>query len=282
MAIVDGVAVEYVLRPAGPRLAVIFHGGHLRADLDIGQEAFVGAGCSVLQLSRPGYGRTPLSAGPDDASFADRIASLCALLGYDEVLAVGVSAGGRAAMTFAARHPHTVTAIVLESSTSSLPWPGPATRAVATIAFRPHVERATWAITRLAFGLFPEFMLRLMLSSLSTLPGRTAYDALQPDERSHLVVLLSGMRSGRGFFNDLRGSLDVTSSLAQPTLIVASRHDGAVRQDHPRALAATIADARLVMTDAVSHFLWVGPHADQERDAVGAFLEEFPGRSVNL
>lgn len=64
--VVDGARVEYLLRPGGSRLAVVFHGGHMRAELEIGHETFIEAGWSVLQASRPGYGQTPLSAGPDN------------------------------------------------------------------------------------------------------------------------------------------------------------------------------------------------------------------------
>ncbi|MBP2412565.1 pimeloyl-ACP methyl ester carboxylesterase [Arthrobacter stackebrandtii] len=269
---IDGESVEYLLRPGGRRLAVLFHGGHMRAELDIGQNVFLDAGCSILQPSRPGYGRTPLEAGPDPAAFSDRIALLCKTLGYDDVVAVGVSAGGRTAMTFAERHPHLVTGLILESSTSFLPWPGRFTRIVARVAFRPRIERVTWALTRYAFAALPGAMLRVMLSSLSTLPARTAYARLQVEDRAKLAGLLSRMRSGSGFSNDLREPVGTIPSPAQPTLIVASRNDAAVGPEHPQALAAQLRNSTLVMTDSVSHFLWIGPHADDEERAVARFL----------
>jgi hypothetical protein len=40
---------------------VIFHGGHVRAGLALGEEVFAEAGYTLLVPSRPGYGRTPLS-----------------------------------------------------------------------------------------------------------------------------------------------------------------------------------------------------------------------------
>ena len=274
--VIDGAEIEYLLRTSGPRLAVLFHGGHLRADLAIGQESFSDAGWSLLHPSRPGYGGTPLKAGPDDAAFVDRIALLCAQLGYQDVVSIGISAGGRTAMTFAARHPDIVSGLVLEGSVSFLPWPARWTRTGATVLFRPTVERVTWGVTRLFFGLFPDIMLWGMLTTLSTLPAHTALRALSEADRAQLVALFTRMRSGRGFLNDLREPIDVTKSIHQPTLIVASRHDGAVGQEHPLALVDQIVDATLVMTDSVSHLLWIGPHAEQERDAVAAFLATLP------
>ena len=270
--LIDGANVEYLLRPGGRRLAVLFHGGHMRADLEIGHEAFIDAGYSVLQPSRPGYGGTPLAAGSDNAAFTDRVARLAEHLGYQDIVAVGVSAGGRTAMTFAARHPRLVTALILESSTSFLPWPDRLTRAIASVVFRPHLERATWATTRLAFGLFPGFMLRRMLSSLSTIPAATAYQQFDVADRARLVHLLSRMRSGRGFLNDLREPDDVAQLVKQPTLVVASRNDAAVGAEYAQSLARSIEHATLVVTDSLSHFLWIGPHSEQERHAVTSFL----------
>ena len=273
---IDGENVEYLLHPSGSRLAVLFHGGHMRAEIEIGQEAFVEAGCSVLQPSRPGYGGTPLSAGPDSASFADRIAELCEHLGYREVIAVGVSAGGRTAMTFAARHTQLVQGLILESSTSFLPWPDRFTRIAAEVAFRPHIERATWAMTRFLFNRFPAFTLRRMMSSLSSIPGATVYRRLDEPEKAKLVDVLSRMRSGAGFLNDLREPDDIAGMIRQPTLVVASRNDAAVSSDHARSIVRRIEGAELVMTDSLSHFLWIGPHADEERRAVTSFLTRLP------
>lgn len=273
---IDGEEIEYLLHQGGGRLAVLFHGGHLRADLEIGHETFLAAGCSVLHPSRPGYGGTPLSAGPDSARFADRIATLCEQLGYREVVAVGVSAGGRTATTFAVRHPYLVTGLVLESATSFLPWPAPSTSVVAKFAFRSGVERVTWAMTRFLFRRFPAFTFRRMLSSLSTMRPGVAYERLNAAERETLIDLLARMRSGRGFINDLRTTEDVTRDVTQPTLVVASRNDGAVPLRHAYTLVDSIPNADLVVTDAVSHFLWIGPHAEEERHAVMSFLEHLP------
>lgn len=247
-------------------------GGHMRAQLEIGHETFLEAGWSVLQPARPGYGRTPLSAGPDNAAFADRIASLCERPGYRDVAAVGVAAGGRTAMTFAARHPGLVHGLILESSTSFLPWPDPFTRAIARIAFRPHLERGTWAITRLLFSRWPAFTLKGMLSSLSTIPASIAYQRFDETERTKLIGLLSRMRSGQGFANDLCMSADVTQDVRQPTLVVASRFDAVVSREHAQSLVSRIKGAELVLTNSLSHLIWIGPHADEEQQAVTSFL----------
>lgn len=97
--------VEYRLEGDGLRTVVVFHGGHMRAGLALGEEVYAGAGCTVLAPSRPGYGRTPLTTGTTAAGFADATAQLCKVLGIDRLAAVvGISAGGRTALSLAALH----------------------------------------------------------------------------------------------------------------------------------------------------------------------------------
>jgi len=272
MAAAGFEGIDHVLARRGPRLAVLFHGGHLRAELQFAQESFVDAGWSVLHVSRPGYGGTALAAGPDPARFVDRVAPLCRSLGFEVACAVGVSGGGPTAMTFAARHPDLVRALVLESAVSFAPWPDAWTRAGAHVFFHPAVEGLVWAGVRALLRAFPQLGLRAMMRPLSTLPVADVIAALSEADRARLVALFSSMRSSSGFRNDLRAVPDVTSEIHQPTLLLASRNDGAVPPEHSRGLARALPGSTLVLVDAESHLLWVGPHADQERDAVLEFL----------
>ncbi len=79
-------------------------------------------------------------------------------------------------------------------------------------------------------------------------------------------------RSGQGFWVDLRPPTDVTADVRQPTLVLASRNDGAVALEHPEHLVATLPDARLVEVGTPSHLLWLGEGAEQTRAAVIDFL----------
>ena len=114
--------VEYRHAPGPSSTVVVFHGGHLRAGLPLGEKALIAAGHDVLSVSRPGYGRTPLSAGPDPAHFADLVLDLCTSLDIEEIgSSLGVSAGGPAAVALAQRAPERVRSLVLVSARSSLP-----------------------------------------------------------------------------------------------------------------------------------------------------------------
>jgi hypothetical protein len=54
--------IEYRLDRRGPDVLLVMYGGHMRAGLALGEDAFAAAGFTVLAPSRPGYGRSPLAA----------------------------------------------------------------------------------------------------------------------------------------------------------------------------------------------------------------------------
>ena len=266
--------VEYRLESHGADTVVVFHGGHMRAGLPLGEDVFTEAGYSVLAPSRPGYGRTPVHTGTSPAGFADVTAQLCDHLGIDRVAAVvGISAGGRTAVAMAARHDQRVSRLILESAVGFLPWPDRRTRTGANIAFTARTEKATWAALRLLLRVAPSVGLRLLTRDLSTKPTSEVLAALRDDERAALVALYSQMRSGAGFLNDLR-SFDAArpEPIKQPTLLIASRNDKAVPITHAQSLASAIPHAELLVSQADSHLVWFGSDYPVIADKIRAFL----------
>jgi pimeloyl-ACP methyl ester carboxylesterase len=278
MAHLDAGAVEYRLAHGRKPAVVVFHGGHMRAGLALGEDVFVSAGHTVLVPSRPGYGRTPIGTGTSAAGFAGVVEELCRHLEIEQAAAVvGISGGGPAAMTMAARHPRLVQRLILQSAVGFLPWPGRATRLGANLVFAPAAERVTWAGVRTLMRVAPTIGLRSLLRSLSTEPVGEVMAALGDEHRATLIALFSQMRSGRGFINDLRSTRDVTCEITQPTLVVASPRDGAVPFTHAESLAARINGAELVPSQANSHFIWFGDDYPAVADTIRTFLTDAAG-----
>ena len=261
VAILSSVSVEYRLVPGSRGCVVFLHGGHMRAGLSLGEAALMAAGYTVLTPSRPGYGRTSLAAGPGPAEFAATIAVLCSQLGLRRILAAfGVSAGGPTAVAMAAQQPERVRSLVLHSARSWLPFPRGATRIAAQVAFTPRLEAGSWALTRQMMRRAPESGLRIMMGSLSTLPARQVVKDLTPSERPLLIDAFAGMRSGAGFYVDVRHPVDpaLERQVTQPTLVVASRADGQVRWDHADELSRNIPQSTTWASPSLSHLLWFG------------------------
>ncbi|GIF45936.1 pimeloyl-ACP methyl ester carboxylesterase [Asanoa ferruginea] len=261
--------IEFRLDARGDGVVLVFHGGHVRAGLALGEEAF---DRTILAPSRPGYGRTPLSRSIED--YCDLVAALCAQLGIDRVAAaVGISGGGPTAATMAARHPDLVERLILLSAVSFLPFPDRLTRLGSHVAFNAVTERATWAGVRTLMRLAPDAGLRFMLRGLSTVPSGTVLAALSDEDRAALVDLFTHMRSGRGFRNDLRPTRDVTAQIDQPTLVIATRTDRGVPFAHAESLASTIRHATLVESHAHTHVIWLSPDWPPIAARIRAFLD---------
>jgi pimeloyl-ACP methyl ester carboxylesterase len=268
---IDGHAIEYRLERRGHATVLILHGGHMAARCRFGEETFLEADYSVLVTSRPGYGRTAVSAGPSAPEFAVRLAGLCRLLGLADLTVVGISLGARLAMTLAAFYPELVQRVILMCPTSFLPWPDPRGRRLAYAAFAPGVQRATWGTLHYLLRKAPEKHLAGILENLTTLDGEVAVRRLGTDIGKVTDFLLC-CQSGRGFLIDLRAPTDVSSNVAQPTLILATRNDGAVSFDHANYLAATLPDSTLLEVHTPTHLLWLGEGSDHMAAAIQSFL----------
>ena len=278
VAQLSGGPVEYRFEQRGDTTVLVFHGGHMRAGLPLGESVFEELGYSVLSPSRPGYGKTQVrSAGTPDG-FAKTTAELCTRLGIDRVAAVmAMSAGGRTGLAMAANHPHLVPKLILEAAVGFQPWPDRCVRIGARVLFNPVCEPAVWRLVRTMMRRAPNIGLRAMMKSLSTVPPAVVVGGLSQDERTTLAELFARMRSGRGFTTDLKfARKPMTASISQPTLIVASASDGAVPLTQAECLAHSIVNARLKIADSSSHFLWFGPGSAEISDAIRSFLSDVP------
>jgi pimeloyl-ACP methyl ester carboxylesterase len=268
---IDGRVLEYRLERRGEATVLILHGGHMSARCRFGEETFLDADYSVLVASRPGYGRTALGAGPSAPEFVVRLAGLCRRLGLRDITVLGISVGARTALTMAAFYPELVSRVILMCPTSFRPWPDRRSRRIAYTVYAPGVERATWGTVHRMLRQAPEKHLPGIVANLTTLDGAEAVRRLGPDA-GKIVDFLLRCQSSRGFLVDLRAPTDVTDNVAQPTLILASRNDGAVSFDHAEHLATTMQLATLVEVDTPTHLLWLGAGSDHTAAAIHSFL----------
>jgi pimeloyl-ACP methyl ester carboxylesterase len=268
---IDRHAVEYRLEHRGDATVLILHGGHMSALCRFGEEAFLDADYSVLVPSRPGYGRTAVAAGPSAPEFAVRLAGLCRRLGLNEVTVVGISLGARTALAMAAFYPDLVRRVILMCPTSFRQWPDGRGRRIAYAVFAPGIERVTWGTLHLLLRKAPQKYLPGIVANLTTLDGETAVRRLGIDV-GKITEFLLHCQSGRGFLVDLRPPTDVGDNVGQPTLILATRNDGAVSFDHSEDLATTLQQATLVEVDTPTHLLWLGEGSDRTTAAVDSFI----------
>jgi pimeloyl-ACP methyl ester carboxylesterase len=270
-AFVDGQPIEYRLRSGPGAAVVVLHGAHMSAHCGYGESRWLPAEAQVLVPSRPGYGRTSVAAGPSVPEFSIRLAGLCRRLELRSITAVGISMGARTALTLAAQQPQLVSRVVLISPVSFAPWPDPRTRPAAWAMFNPLSQGAVWGLVHGLLRNRPDIILPTMVRGLTTLPPHVALRRMGGD-LDELVRFLASCRSDRGFVTDLRPPVDVTTDVAQPTLVLATRNDASVRFDHPERLARSVQRGRLTEIDSPSHLLWLGDGWQRLRMALAEFL----------
>jgi pimeloyl-ACP methyl ester carboxylesterase len=269
--------VEYRLTGAGPQTVLVLHGGHLSAAVPLGESDLLELGLRILAVSRPGYGRTPVTTASTRTEFADVVAQLCRHLEIDRLTAVvGMSHGGPSAVALAAGHPELVEGLILESAVSSLPWPEGATRVGAYLGLNPWTAPLTWRLIGMLARWAPEVFLRTMLGALSTGSGSRVLADLGVADRVEVLALLRSMRASRGFLHDILQSADpsLETRVQCPTLIIASHEDGQVAPRHAEHLHRYIHGASLIWSHAPSHLIWFGSSAHERTDALKRFIAE--------
>ncbi len=273
--------VEYRLTGAGSRTVLVLHGGHLSAAVPLGERDLLDLGLRVLAVSRPGYGRTPVTTARTRTGFGDIVAQLCRYLEIDRLAAVvGMSHGGPSAVALAGGHPELVERLILESAISSLPWPGRATRVGAHAAFNSWTAPLTWRLTGALARRAPGVFLRTMLRALSTGSGSRVLADLSLADRVEVLDLFRSMQASHGFLHDIREPVDpsLEARVRCPTLIIASHGDGQVPPRHAEHLRRHIHGATLIWSRAPSHLIWFGSSARERTEQVTRFLAGAPTR----
>lgn len=264
-------SIEYRVVGQGPALLVL-NGGHSNCNSPLGDEQFfLEQGYQLIIPSRPGYGKTPSATGKTAEAFADALVDLLDFLSLDQVVVIGISAAGPTALQLAGRHPERVSKVILQNAVTERKFPPGPMRAGAYLLFHPLMERWTWAGFR-AFGhIAPQAALRSMMRSLSSLPIDQAMASMNQQQQQAALAFLLSSRSGSGFLHDMGHRSGDLSRIMAPTLIIASKYDGAVDESHALFALRRIPHARLFVSQAESHLCWFSSHCV----AIQAQMREF-------
>lgn len=268
----DRGLVEYRSVGNGP-VVLVLNGGHTNCCSPFEhEEFFVKKGYRIIIPSRPGYGRTPSSSGKTAEEFAQTLSSLLDALMIDKVIVIGISAAGRTALHFAKNFPERITKLILESAVTCEVWPDSRTRRGALILFNRFSERFTWALLR-QFGRFaPDFFLKLLLPSLSSLKAEEVIKSWDENERRAVLKFLQALRSGAGFLNDIKHTFDECHLITVPALIIASTNDKSVSPENSIKAAQQITGAELMMIPAQSHLIWFSKYKTDIENKIADFI----------
>lgn len=223
----------------------------------------------VLTPSRPGYLRTPLSAGKSPLEQAQAFKALLDALKIKKVVVIGVSGGGPSSMEFAAAYPNsTLGLIALEAVSFSEDF------SEEDLELIEASDRAVLFSLLLVKALGAEFAATSMFPSVAN-----QEKALSSPENIKLLndlMWTSWPPSPRneGAINDLEQfnklALPLTS-IKVPTIVIHGDEDINVDIEQAKFTTKSIQDAKLFIIKGADHFMFV-THADEIDVIVNDFI----------
>lgn len=262
----------------GEGTPVLFvHGGHSNSKEVLAHKGFDLGKYRLLTPSRPGYGQTPLMAEVSPAATAALFVSLLDLLQIQQVVLIGISAGGPAALELAATFPERVSRLVLISAVTKKWLSATDPNYIkGKKLFNPAVEKYSWTLFKLFYALLPGLMAKMMLKELSTARG-----AITKKERKELHEMILQQRSFYGFTHDLDQQIktEVLARVKCPTLLIHSNNDLSVKKEHAYFASTHIQDSVLKTYDNKwGHLIWIGEESEKPINDIMKFIEHSSGK----
>jgi pimeloyl-ACP methyl ester carboxylesterase len=265
--------IEYRSVGQGPAVLAL-NGGHTNCHSPLGHEAFfLAQGYRLIIPSRPGYGRTPSSTGKRAEAFADALVSLLDHLQLDQVIVVGISAGGPTALQLTGCHPQRVSKVILQNAATDGRYASGIIRFLTYLFFNPLLEGMVWAVFRRFGRIAPQTALKSLMWGLTRLSIDQVLSAMSPDQQQAALAFLQASRSGSGFLHDIHHHCGDLSRVRSPVLVITSKYDGLVDSSHAVSIEKHIPQAQVFISEAESHLLWFSSHDDEIRAKMQAFLQ---------
>jgi pimeloyl-ACP methyl ester carboxylesterase len=251
--------VELAEAGSGPALLVV-HGiaGDWRQARTVAEDLADQA--RVLLVTRPGYGRTPLTSGRTFVQQASLYAALLDSLSLEKAVVLGISGGGPSAYAFAAGAPDRCAGLLLCCAVRSAAHEVPEMRAAMhRLAAVPGVwsalaslARAVTAVRRLAGQEASPDLTAFTPLERELLARPEVLAALERFERDRAVML-----RGRGLRNDTF-QFDVLppawpAGAVVPTRVLHGDLDDIVPVSHAHDYAVEIPGARLEVLTGLGH-----------------------------
>jgi pimeloyl-ACP methyl ester carboxylesterase len=207
---------------------------------------------TVLLVTRPGYGRTPLRSGRTPVAQADLYAALLDSLGLTTAVVLGISGGGPSSYAFAARHPARCSGLALACAVRSGAITAPV--AMRRLAAVPGLWSLLASLTRVSHRLRSH---EPDLGALTEAERALLDDPYVREAALDFEAERPSTIRGRGLRNDTLclGSAPPPwpAGLAMPAVVMHGELDEVVPLDNAESYAAAIPGARLVVLPGLGH-----------------------------
>ncbi len=133
--------------------------------------------------------------------------------------------------------------------------------------FHPLTEKWVWRLMAWLNNKYPSFIFEKMAPSFSTLPLRDIRKKQLARDLYEVRYMNNRQRSGKGFFLDLKQSIEVTKEhlkqITCPTIILHSKYDASVPLTHPQHAHTCIRRSELHLLHTWGHLIWLGAGSEE-------------------
>lgn len=266
--------IEYTWQGRGPVLLVC-HGTSENCHSGGSLSPLLGAGFSLLTVSRPGYGRTPSRVGRNNTAAAAALVTLLDQLAIQQCSVLAISGGGPTGIALAANYPERVKSLVLIAANTYTEnrqnEPGFASQK----AFYGPWHGLFWGMLRLFSTWAPRRTALQTLAIFSTHDPEDALRRLTAEDVQTLSHFFRGQSSRQGALNDLTHTVtrELMKKVVAPTLIIHSREDASIPFQHAEWSREHLSNARLCESGFTGHFYWIGPDYQRIIEELIGFLQ---------
>ncbi|MGH2478916.1 MAG: alpha/beta fold hydrolase [Ktedonobacteraceae bacterium] len=254
--------VEYALQGEGPAVLMI-HGSPGGYDQGLGLAHLIdGPDFTYIAPSRPGYLRTPLSAGVSPEAQADLYAALLDALQIEQVIVLGMSGGGASALQFVLRHPRRCRGLIMLCAVT-----------------QRYVEKEYYQQFSAPLRLGKQLINELVLFDPFIYGVQALGKLVNPGITADLFASLSpAYLRKEGYRNDMRQFAAMTpyplEQINIPTFIAQGTADTELPFTHAQLLASKVPHAQLIAVPGAGHVFFL-THQEQFMPALSDFLATF-------
>ncbi len=260
--------IEYTLHGQGP-VVLGLHGspGGYDQSLFTFKDVIDSGEFTLLAVSRPGYGRTPLSVGRSSSEQADALIALLDCLRIEKVAVMAISGGGPIALQLALRYPSRLWALNLNAAVTKS-YKYTASNTISDKILRSNF--GMWLFNFLA-KYFTKQIALVMVDELSTYSKveqkQLVSKILQDSCKVKFIQRLAGSSAPwslrkDGLLNDEKEMARIEKwpleDISTPTLIIHGARDGDVNVDYAHYAADRIPKAKKVISPQGLHLLELG------------------------
>jgi pimeloyl-ACP methyl ester carboxylesterase len=276
--------IEYVKKGKGP-VVLALHGAYGGYDQGLLLAShLLQDGFSIVAPSRPGYLRTPLSAGKTAKQQASAMIALLDALHIEKVAVLGFSFGSPVAFELATRYPERVWAAAFESIGGKQAEDPLYSTFNAFFSVEDIPEVGPWELFYTA-RYYPKTMLKEILLQDNILPTQAFEERLQyvmnhPEQLRFLQEIVYTAipkdRRQKGTDNDLRkdNPWRNVKKLSKPTMIIQAAAGSRRSYTQAASIAKTVPKAQFVPVEGSGDLIWFGPQAEVWQKQLSQFLKK--------